>query len=88
MQTNDQQQVLGSRGLNRACDQGYLLERPLDEQGDPMNANAWLKLRFSRYTKACNLGSESSPCLRIHENGTHFEELDRYGGTIQSKYGV
>lgn len=26
VQTNDNQQVLGSRGLNRACDQGYLLE--------------------------------------------------------------
>lgn len=87
VQTNDNQQVLGSRGLNRACDQGYLLERPLDEQGDPMNASAWLKLRFSRYTRAYNLGTESNPCLRIHENGTHFEEIDQYGCVAETRYG-
>lgn len=86
VQTNDNQQVLGSRGLNRACDQGYLLERPLDEQGDPMNASAWLKLRFSRYTRAYNLGTETNPCLRIHKNGTHFEEIDQYGNVAKAKY--
>lgn len=75
VQTNDEQKVLGSRGLNRACDQGYLIERPLDEQGDPVGRHAWLKLRFSRYTRTYNFGSEFEPCLRIHENGTHFEEI-------------
>lgn len=74
VQTNDEQKVLGSRGLNRACDQGYLIERPLDEQGDPVGSGVALKLRFSRYTKTINLGSVSQPYLEIHKNGTHFEE--------------
>ena len=74
VQTNDDQKVLGSRGLNRACDQGYLIERPLDEQGDPIGSVAWLKLRFSRYTRTCNFGSATEPCLEVHKNGTHFEE--------------
>lgn len=74
VQTNDDQKVLGSRGLNRACDQGYLIERPLDEQGDPTGIGVSLKLRFSRYTKTINLGSTSQPYLEIHKNGTHFEE--------------
>lgn len=77
VQTNDQQQVLGSRGLNRACDQGYLIERPLDDKGDPIGTEAWLKMRFSRYTKTYNLGSANNPILQIHRNGTHFEETVR-----------
>lgn len=74
VQTNDEQKVLGSRGLNRACDQGYLIERPLDEQGDPKDTTACLKLRFSRYTRTFNLGTPDYPYLKIHPNGTHFEE--------------
>lgn len=87
VQTNDEQKVLGSRGLNRACDQGYLIERPLDEQGDPVGRDAWLKLRFSRYTRTYNFGDESRPSLRVSENGTHFEELDQYGNVAKNRYG-
>lgn len=75
VQTNDEQKVLGSRGLSRACDQGYLIERPLDSQGDPIGSVAWLKLRFSRYTRTYNFGSESEPCLQVSQNGTHFNEI-------------
>lgn len=78
VQTNDDQKVLGSRGLNRAVDQGYLLERFLDEQGDPKNNLAWLKLRFSRYTAARSIGSDTNPYLEIHENGTHFKVRKEY----------
>lgn len=81
VQTNDELKVLGSRGLNRACDQIYRIERPLDEQGDPVGSAAWLKLISSRYTRTYNLGSESEPCLRIHKNGTHFEEVVNWGNS-------
>lgn len=74
VQANDEGQVLGSRGIDRACDQKYMIERPLDEQGDPKGSDAWLKMKLSRYTKLVNLGSESMPTLQIAYNGTHIEE--------------
>lgn len=73
VQTNDLGQVLGSRGLDRACDQKYTIERPLDKQGDPIGNTAWLKMKASRYTPLLKLGDENNPSLRIHPNGTHFE---------------
>lgn len=75
-QTNDDGQVLGSRGINRACDQGYLLERPVDSNNDPKGNHAWLKMRFSRYTKIHNLGNAKDPSLLLHENGTHFIDFN------------
>ncbi len=72
VQANSEGQVLGSRGLDRACDQKYMIERPLDEQGDPEGEMAWLKMKLSRYTPLYHLGSKSAPTLRIHPNGTHF----------------
>ena len=75
VQANDEGKVLGSRGLDRACDQKYMIERPMDEQGDPKDSNAWLKMKLSRYTQLRNLGSEQTPTLRISENGTHMIEI-------------
>lgn len=72
VQANDEGKVLGSRGLDRACDQKYMIERPLDEQGDPMGSKAWLKMKLSRYTALLSLGSSIYPTLEIHHNGTHF----------------
>ena len=75
VQANDEGKVLGSRGLDRACDQKYMIERPMDEQGDPMGSEAWLKMKLSRYTQLVNLGGKNNPTLRIHRNGTHLEEI-------------
>ncbi len=87
VQTNDETKVLGSRGLNRACDQGYLIERPLDEQGDPIGTDAWLKLRFSRYTKTYRIGTKDKPYLELHKNGTHFEVKQYYEDSYYPSYG-
>ena len=75
VQANDEGKVLASRGLDRACDQKFMIQRPLDEQGDPVGAVMWLKMKLSRYTKLCNLGSQTQPTLQIHQNGTHIVEL-------------
>lgn len=75
VQANDEGKVLGSRGLDRACDQKYMIHRPLDEQGDPRGSNMWLKMKLSRYTKLVNLGGENNPTLQISVNGTHLIEL-------------
>ncbi len=72
VQANDEGKVLGSRGLDRACDQKYMIERPLDQQGDPVGHRAWLKMKLSRYTGLLSLGNDLNPTLEIHENGTHF----------------
>jgi hypothetical protein len=74
VQANDEGKVLGSRGLDRACDQKYMIERPLDNQGDPISSDMWLKMKLSRYTPLAKLGSETAPSLKISENGTHVEE--------------
>lgn len=75
VQANDEGKVLGSRGLDRACDQKYMIERPLDEQNDPVGSMMWLKMKLSRYTLLLYLGKESAPTLRINNNGTHLEEV-------------
>lgn len=75
VQANDEGQVLGSRGIDRACDQKYMVERPLDEQGDPINSDMWLKMKLSRYTRLFDLGHRAQPTLRIAYNGTHIEEI-------------
>ena len=38
VQLNDEKKIYGSRGLNRACDQSYILERVTDEEGDPVGS--------------------------------------------------
>lgn len=78
VQSNDEGRTFGSRGLERACDQLYMLERQLDDQGHPIGRGAWLVMAKSRYTKRENLGSKSSPSLAISENGTHFEDVIEY----------
>lgn len=75
VQANDEGKVLGSRGLDRACDQKYMIERPLDEQNDPVGSMMWLKMKLSRYTPLLYLGKEAAPTLRINNNGTHLEEI-------------
>ena len=75
VQANDEGKVLGSRGLDRACDQKYMIERPLDDQGDPVGSEAWFKMKLSRYTPLLSLGSRGSPTIKIHENGTHLIEI-------------
>lgn len=75
VQANDDGKILGSRGLSRACDQMYSIERERDENGDPIGNNAWLKMKISRYTPLISLGSKDSPSLYINRNGTHFEEI-------------
>ena len=75
VQANDEGQVLGSRGLDRACDQKYMIERPLDEQGDPIGNKAWIKMKLSRYTRLMDLGNEMNPMLSISLHGTHMEEI-------------
>jgi replicative DNA helicase len=78
VQANDEGKVLGSRGLDRACDQKYMIERPLDGQGDPVGNQVWLKMKLSRYTQLFDLGSESNPILKIAKNGTHLEQINSY----------
>jgi len=73
VQANDEGQVLGSRGIDRACDQKYMIERPLDAQGDPIGSDMWLKMKLSRYTRLIDLGSSDKPTLRIAYHGTHIE---------------
>lgn len=75
VQANDDGKVLGGRGLDRACDQKYMIMRPLDEQGDPKGHTAWMKMKISRYTRLEPLGTELNPSLEIHRNGTHFVNL-------------
>lgn len=75
VQANYDGKVLGSGGLARACDQLYMIKRPLDNEDVPIGNTAWLKLQYSRYTDRVHLGDENNPTLRIHSNGTHFEEI-------------
>jgi replicative DNA helicase len=75
VQANDDGKILGSRGLSRACDQMYSIERERDDNGDPIGNNAWLKMKISRYTPLIHLGDKNNPSLYIHNNGTHFEEI-------------
>jgi len=75
VQANDDGNTLGSRGLNRACDQMYMIERPRDEKGDPVGSDVWLKMKLSRYTGLADLGDERNPTLRINRNGTHLESI-------------
>lgn len=75
IQTNDEGKVLNSRGLDRACDQKYMIKRPLDENGDPKGSKAWLVMQLTRYTRREPLGTELNPSLEIHHNGTHFVNL-------------
>ena len=66
-QLNDDDKTLGSRGINRSCDQYYIINR--DEKTEDM----WLNLEHSRYTSIPK--DIESRFFRIHQNGTHFEEL-------------
>jgi replicative DNA helicase len=75
VQANYDGKVLGSGGLARACDQLYMIKRPLDNEDIPVGNTAWLKLQYSRYTERVPLGDENNPILTINKNGTHFEEI-------------
>ncbi len=83
VQTNDEGKMYGSRGLSRSCDQTYTLERPTDDKGKSIGSFAWLKMVRSRYTATNDIGDQSNPSLRIHANGTHFEENPDYKKTPQ-----
>jgi len=75
VQSNDEGQVLASRGLNRACSQQYAINRQKNEDGIPTSDLIWLTMKYTRYTKMFSLGSESNPMFKIHHNGTHIEEI-------------
>lgn len=75
VQSNDEGKVLGSRGLDRACDQKYLLDRVRDSDGDPVGPRAWMKMKLSRYTPLMPMGDKNMPSIKIHENGTHIVEI-------------
>lgn len=70
MQENDDGSTYGSKGPLRACDQVYRLQR---HEGE---AEAWLSMLASRYTRIGDVGSESLPGYRLEtRTGPYYREL-------------
>ncbi len=63
--------VLGSGGLQRACDQMYFLLRP-----DETEPYAYLEMKKSRYTPFMHIGDATNPSLKINGRGGFFEQID------------
>ncbi|CAB4139745.1 DnaB Replicative DNA helicase [uncultured Caudovirales phage] len=71
-QLNDDGTTLDSRGLQRACDQLYNIEK--SETGTQAD-ELWLSLKFSRYTPTVDIGSVNSPKFWINPKGPFFDEI-------------
>jgi len=63
--------VLGSGGLQRACDQMYFLLRP--DETEPF---AYLEMKKSRYTPFMHVGGAEEPSLQINGRGGYFMQVD------------
>lgn len=71
-QLNDDGTTLDSRGLQRACDQLYNIEKAdTGGQADEL----YLSLKFSRYTPTVDIGSYNSPKFWINPRGPFFDEI-------------
>ena len=62
--------VLGSGGLQRACDQMYFLMR-----SDETKPDAYLHMGKSRYTPTIHVGDDQNPSMRINKKGGYFEHV-------------
>jgi len=63
--------VLGSGGLQRACDQMYFLLRP--DETEPF---AYLEMKKSRYTPFMHVGGAEEPSLQINGRGGYFMQVE------------
>lgn len=71
-QLNRDGKLLGSAGLERACDQLYVLGNAKNQWGE----GTFITLTHSRYTPTCTMGSEDTPRFRLNfKAGPHLEEI-------------
>ena len=69
-QLNDDGTLFASRGINRAVEQFYHINRSgLNDE------YAWFHMKFSRYCEAVDVGSEVDPAFIFHPNGPYFQEI-------------
>lgn len=71
-QLNRDGKLLGSAGIERACDQLYIIESPEGFNFKAVN----MRLTHSRYTHTATLGSDDSPAFCINQKvGPYLEEI-------------
>lgn len=70
-QLNRDGNIRDSDGLEMASSNIFYLHRP-----DPTLPGAWLEAKKARHSKFGHIGSAENPGMQIHENGSHFEELE------------
>ncbi len=72
-QVNDEGKLFAGKGLVKACDQLYTIEK--SETGRDEN-EIWLKMTHSRYTPLADVGSPDMPVLRINKRcGPYVEQI-------------
>lgn len=73
-QVNREGSLFGSAGLEKACDQLYIIEEGESYGGEQQ---LWLSMKLSRYTPMCDIGGESFPKFRINKkSGPYIEEIN------------
>lgn len=72
-QLNRENQVFGSAGLEKACDQLYFIEK-IENRGTV--EELWLSMKHTRYTPLCDVGSETNAAFYINQkSGPYIEEI-------------
>lgn len=74
-QLNRENQVFGSAGLEKACDQLYFIEKI---ETNSIIEELWLSMKHTRYTPLCDVGGENQAAFFINQkSGPYIEELNK-----------